>query len=191
MKRGRIKIKNKKKIIILVTIIILIILLLFISIKFVGQVTGEATSTALYNCTDSDNGVNYFEKGVCNDRKQRYIDACYSGKGLGEYYCGRDKYSCIIQETACPYGCLDGRCLKKGEVISNQNFTNINQINNSPADDTDITSGKSPDAESDKNSYPNTVWIIFVIVILIFLGWVLLRKRTVKVKKNSIKLKWK
>ncbi|MDD5193904.1 MAG: hypothetical protein PHF67_04955 [Candidatus Nanoarchaeia archaeon] len=108
--------KNTKKIIVIIAIVLLILVFLFLSInltgQIIGQISGDATSTQLYNCTDSDNGINYFENGVCNDRLGEHADACYSSKGLAEYYCGRDQYACIRQESACPFGCIDGACMK-------------------------------------------------------------------------------
>jgi len=174
----RINNKINKIIIIIIAIIILILALFFVAVRFtgrvVGQVTGEATSTAIYNCSDSDNGIDYFTKGICEDRKQKYEDACYGKNGLWEYYCPRDKYACIMQESACPYGCEDGRCLKKGELsvvdnpVINSTETNTTEINTASGNNPIVTKENSPAVEIIKNPYL-IILIVLVIVVLLIL----------------------
>ncbi|MEK6818483.1 MAG: hypothetical protein AABY10_00960, partial [Nanoarchaeota archaeon] len=73
-------------------------------------------SKCFNNCTDSDGGVNYEEKGTANS----LTDVCYNDllnrtmdKKLMEYYCNYDRNPSgeatrTIYE--CSAGCLDGAC---------------------------------------------------------------------------------
>ncbi len=65
-------------------------------------------------CLDTDNGVNYYEKGIAviEGMSAQYMDFCYGDNYLKEYYCGTDQLVWSYQEK-CQYGCTDGACLKK------------------------------------------------------------------------------
>ena len=181
MKRG--KIKNKKKnLILIIVIIIFLLIIIFLSIKS----TGYAVSSALYKCTESDNGIDYFEKGFCEDRIQKYEDTCYGEKGLWEYYCSNDKYVCIRQETACPYGCENGRCLKKGEIVSANQSSETTPETNNPAVNNinDVTARTVPDdKEVNKNSYLDIISIFLVLIIFTYLILLFVKKSKSKKKR--------
>lgn len=63
-------------------------------------------------CTDSDNGKNYYVKGITENATDYFIDFClYQGGAqmvLFEGYCDNGK----VMETSftCPYGCSEGKC---------------------------------------------------------------------------------
>lgn len=83
-------------------------------------------SNSTQTCTDSDNGLNYYVKGITtglywqdtiNKWPQSYTDSCsycdenmQNCKYVSEYYCRSDG-KVDNQEFACPNGCQDGACL--------------------------------------------------------------------------------
>ena len=82
-------------------------------------------------CTDSDGGIDYYNKGFVTEGSTGKImdDYCINpalnqGK-LGEWFCNGDRLS--IKEYLCPYGCNNGACLQGAadlsieEVIITQN----------------------------------------------------------------------
>jgi hypothetical protein len=185
---------NRTKIIVIIAVILLILGILFLGIKLTGQVTGQitgdATSSALYTCTDSDNGINYSERGTCKDRQNEYSDACYSPKGLAEYYCGKDQYACIMQESACPYGCIDGRCLKKNENIEEIFEEITNNTNNNVDNEVNNASEDISQKPTNDNSYFDRILIGLIIIILVIVVWRFLAKKLIK-KKSFVNLSWK
>mgnify|MGYP001587250573 FL=1 len=74
-------------------------------------------SKCFNNCTDTDGGVNYEEKGTANS----LTDVCYNDlfnrttdKKLMEYYCNFDRNPNGESRRTiydCPDGCLDGKCV--------------------------------------------------------------------------------
>jgi hypothetical protein len=200
--------KSNNKIFVIITIIILIIVLLLIGIKLTGQVTGQiigqmtgdATSTAIYNCSDSDKGINYFEKGLCEDGKSQYEDQCYGERGLWEYYCSKDNYVCIRQETSCPYGCVDGRCLKKGESNSINNPTVVSTETNTPPENNPIETNINnvvdgekyySSKELNKLFYLNLISITLDVIIFVFVGWLIFIKKVLRFRRSPMNLSWK
>ncbi len=72
------------------------------------------------NCTDTDGGINYYERGMLENICAPgaacgvWVDTCLDSEILLEYYC--DDLNGIRYE--CPYGCEAGACKKaKGTVI--------------------------------------------------------------------------
>ena len=66
------------------------------------------------SCKDSDKGINYYEKGTCEDNKGRVIvDNCGGDDWLNEAYCddSSGEVICEFESHGCPYGCSDGICL--------------------------------------------------------------------------------
>jgi len=78
------------------------------------QFSGESictTSQPQPTCTDSDGGMDYFNKGVCRDSEgSNVFDICISGKILKEYYC---EDLCITTQFSCPKGsiCQNSKCI--------------------------------------------------------------------------------
>ncbi|MEA2038193.1 MAG: Kazal-type serine protease inhibitor [Nanoarchaeota archaeon] len=81
-------------------------------------------------CTDSDNGINYYEKGRTSvftgqSDDEYHSDTCYE-KELAEYFCREDNtlgsvgYNCI-------YGCGDGTCLYPNKCDSKEIILAENQ----------------------------------------------------------------
>lgn len=72
-----------------------------------------------FTCTDTDSGKDTYAKGTVTIFGSKYVDYCYNGKNVWEYYCNIDKISkkegLVQSMTAlgftCKYGCLDGACL--------------------------------------------------------------------------------
>ena len=66
------------------------------------------------SCKDSDKGINYYEKGTCEDNKGRVIvDNCGGDDWLNEAYCDDSgtEVRCKFSSQSCSYGCSDGVCL--------------------------------------------------------------------------------
>lgn len=77
----------------------------------------------LIECTDSDKGLNYYEKGKCIDGLQApetnpLWDFCGTdGTTLNEVYCGqrytKTELQCNYATFKCLYGCKDGACVRE------------------------------------------------------------------------------
>ena len=76
------------------------------------------------NCTDSDGGKNYFEKGTITDyfcfeggscSPTYFTDKCLSSEKLYEAYCLEDGSGWSAVEIICDAGCVDGAC-KQGNI---------------------------------------------------------------------------
>ncbi len=65
------------------------------------------------SCTDSDKGINYYEKGMCDDKSKTIVDNCGGGDWLNEAYCddSGSEVICKFSSQGCPYGCSEGACL--------------------------------------------------------------------------------
>ena len=74
-------------------------------------------------CTDSDDGMDYFVKGSVTGKSQTTnftqfsTDSCVDDSRLVEFFCG-DNNEVNIEMYSCPNGCEDGACMK-GEVPYN------------------------------------------------------------------------
>ena len=68
--------------------------------------------SALENCSDSDDGTNYFSKGLVIPRAgdEQFYDSCKTSKILLEGTC--DEQGGKVYEYVCPGACSDGACLK-------------------------------------------------------------------------------
>ncbi len=84
-----------------------------------GCVDGACVRDIPQKCTDSDNGIDYYEKGYVIWDGMRYHDACvesydeagnlqYSSGMLVEVYCTDEGVA--RKEYQCPNGCADGAC---------------------------------------------------------------------------------
>lgn len=67
-------------------------------------------------CTDSDGGKDYYTKGKITSNGLTAYDSCYSDIGLSENYC-EEGYTVKTVSYNCPYGCKDGACIKKEDII--------------------------------------------------------------------------
>ncbi len=75
-------------------------------------------------CTDSDDGKDYYKKGTVDTPSFKkssafqgaYTDTCDPITGaVNEYYCvGSDDAN--YEYYQCPYGCMNGQCLKEGQT---------------------------------------------------------------------------
>jgi len=97
----------------------------------------EGPTEVPYDCKDSDNGINYFERGVITIGGSKLTDTCIDENKLNELSCYSEKgeklcttsgteSGCQTTPYTCPNGCLDGVCIK-GELIAEQitcNFIN-------------------------------------------------------------------
>lgn len=87
---------------------------------------GACNPETINKCTDSDNGLNYYEKGttkwsVFDGSINSQDDYCLDDKQLSEGYCldnpDENGKSYKRDTFECPNGCKDGVCIK-GELIS-------------------------------------------------------------------------
>lgn len=98
---------------------------LFSVLKFMGQPIAEIPND---HCTDSDSGINYFQKGTGKmteeEKSTWFVDFCYEGtesnqvtKCTGDN-CYLKEYSCSTQgkinsesKINCQFGCVNGGCI--------------------------------------------------------------------------------
>jgi hypothetical protein len=59
-------------------------------------------------CTDTDNGINYYYKGMIGTSRGWQSDTCIDSTRLIEYYCSAGRVFRTIYK--CPYGCSAGAC---------------------------------------------------------------------------------
>ena len=72
----------------------------------------QQVCSSILQCTDSDNGEDYYTKGTVIWTTQNYEVSDYcSGTNVVEYFCTGDAYS--RKTFACPNGCHDGACLRR------------------------------------------------------------------------------
>ncbi|MCX6739995.1 MAG: hypothetical protein NTZ49_02080 [Candidatus Parcubacteria bacterium] len=85
-------------------------------------------------CTDSDNGINIYQKGSLSVEGQAANtvfggeDSCINisphpqlvtkGSQLKEYFCGKSQSTYLMDYTiySCPFGCVDGACLTEPQT---------------------------------------------------------------------------
>jgi cysteine-rich repeat protein len=69
-------------------------------------------------CTDSDRGINIYEKGSCTSPNGTlYVDYCFDlseSPHLYEYSCSAQG-ECVGSNYQCTYGCSDGACVEREE----------------------------------------------------------------------------
>jgi hypothetical protein len=75
-----------------------------------GKCLGEPIPVGEFECFDSDEGINLYEKGHLIDKKNNEdsYDSCLDENTLREYYCDPDSY--LFYSFDCPNGCVDGAC---------------------------------------------------------------------------------
>ncbi len=94
-----------KKVVISALLILLIIPLA--STSFLDWFTSGAVS----GCIDTDEGVNYYEKGIAKEGDKELTDYCVDENYLIEALCKDDELSSI--RYYCLNGCIGGACLSK------------------------------------------------------------------------------
>ncbi len=75
---------------------------------FQGRITGREPAF----CYDTDEGIDYYERGVVYGRKAtgetfRYFDYC-EGDVLKEWHCVN--LQSALEDHECPRGCMSGGC---------------------------------------------------------------------------------
>ncbi len=60
-------------------------------------------------CSDTDRGINIFERGTVTNNGVDHTDFCSNETTLVEFYCVNSTYSNITYN--CKYGCLNGTCV--------------------------------------------------------------------------------
>lgn len=80
------------------------------------------------SCTDTDGGMNLYEKGTCTGSNGQFTDSCNPNVfgRINEAYC-LDSGDChyVAMDDVCPYGCEDGRCIN----VSERNCDNLEEDN--------------------------------------------------------------
>ncbi len=84
-----------------------------------GKCNGDGT---ILKCSDSDNGLNYYEKGKVTAGKFYKNDFCgiydFNQNQLFEWTCENNEFK--FKAYTCPNGCKDGACIK--EVTSCEDY---------------------------------------------------------------------
>ncbi|MGC8940760.1 MAG: hypothetical protein ACP5JY_01860 [Candidatus Nanoarchaeia archaeon] len=116
------KIKFGKKAKLLLAIIglaIVITCVVFTYFKIISNISNSVglTTYVKMNCTDTDNGTNLKEFGICTDyRRKTFSDTCIS-PGLREEFKIKEwrceNNSCVFEILPCPNNtsCVAGKCL--------------------------------------------------------------------------------
>lgn len=95
------------------------------AIAYVEGMLPSYISTAKYSitltkdfdeCEETDNGLDYYKKGITKTSKESKEDRCSEGENynLIEYYCTKDLSlgkAIIPDGYNCPNGCSDGACI--------------------------------------------------------------------------------
>jgi hypothetical protein len=92
------------------------------------------TSSVAAKCTDSDGGLNPYEKGTVKYKGKSYIDFCWengtnvtaSNYSVAEFYCWNNQANRTL--IYCPDGCSNGACLINVTKI----IANITVLDTSP-----------------------------------------------------------
>ena len=75
--------------------------------------TTTTTTTTLLTCYDSDGGIEIYTYGyVKYGTSSYYYDNCADASNLNEGYCLSNTPTLHISQIYCPYGCLNGACIK-------------------------------------------------------------------------------
>jgi len=76
-------------------------------------------------CVDSDNGMDYYSKGVSAVKNSEATDHCTpNSQGLTEYYCSGTKL--LSKTVSCPNGCREGACINN--AVSAQTNAPVNYV---------------------------------------------------------------
>ena len=112
---------------------------------FIDQITNAAACVdSSFQCTDTDNGINYNLKGTAKKGNVSFIDKCVVFQGVSSLYESYCNASGMIIQTSvatCPEGCGDGVCAGQqsssctdsdggGNTIVNGTVYGINSITN-------------------------------------------------------------
>ena len=84
-----------------------------------------------YDCKESDHGKNYLVKGDCEDDDEHVWDYCDGYYWIIEYSCfsgcemypGQASFEVQGVDPNCVWGCVDGRCAHKGEILDSLGLT--------------------------------------------------------------------
>ena len=100
----------KKRTVIIIFAVIFVVSLSLSLLEITGNYIAYP-SGYLKGCIDSDDGLNYEEKGTATyeNRNYSYTDYCRTEFRLKEYYCFTD-FKIKAKEQRCPNGCQDGAC---------------------------------------------------------------------------------
>ena len=94
----------------------LVVISLIFGILFINLITAS--------CTDSDNGRNYFQKGITSGSETVFFfsnevvktDSCLNSKVLKEYFCQNNNV--VSENYICENGCSNWACLKQSAKVS-------------------------------------------------------------------------
>lgn len=114
----------KKSLIIGLVIVVLVVVVVgaFIILKNPSSDSGNSQFNELFEnddeCTDSDNGKDYYVAGQVNTNQILAVsgeflsgeDSCNLDEVV-EYYCGTNK-NLRVETYACPNGCENGACIE-------------------------------------------------------------------------------
>ena len=109
------------------------------------------------NCTDSDNGINVFEKGNMIDYNlgYNYTDYCLGSDKLVEFYCDPGYH--YVYEYCSDYDtvCEKGRCINKTQPTKSQICVDTDMTSEYPKGENYYTKGTltSPDRSTSKTDY--------------------------------------
>ncbi|MEK6967249.1 MAG: dockerin type I domain-containing protein [Nanoarchaeota archaeon] len=98
---------------------------------------GTCPTDCSLNCIDTDNGRDYFVRGVVTGYDKptgeyaKIVDNCEGPNGLNEYICD-GKYG-METEYVCPNGCVDGACISLASTCGDTICSNT-EINTCAAD---------------------------------------------------------
>ncbi|MBU4501628.1 MAG: hypothetical protein KKA79_03490 [Nanoarchaeota archaeon] len=138
-------------------------------------------------CTDSDGGQNYEEKGTTiytkNDNViSEVVDQCLDETRLEEYFCDPDGKT-TLERYDCPEGCMDGACIGEEaeveEVVEEETTEEIiEETAEIPPEETEepvttVTPSKS-----------NTRLIVGLVIVVLLAGAVVCKKKFFKKKEK-------
>jgi hypothetical protein len=105
-----------------------------------GCENGKCIGQEKVTCSDSDEGISYFMRGVVIIKKEssetRFEDNCANSDSLVEYSCDATEPSLDSETFKCAYGCKDGACKKAeptqetGPIELPKNIENLQVICN-------------------------------------------------------------
>lgn len=124
-----------------VIIIILVVITIFAASAMVQSPVLMFSEASQY-CSDTDDGINFFVKGVLVTSDGIARDYCLDEKEVIEYHC--DSSKAAQASYACPNGCADGACLLKPKAWCS-----------------DSDSGMSPEVKGDARDSTGTTFTDF------------------------------
>ncbi len=93
--------------------------------EFFGKIKAKITGKAVYVCTDTDNGKNYYVNGNVTYNNIIIGDGC-DGSVLYENYCLNNAWA--EEAYNCPYGCSSGRCLYSSQATTTPSASTPSQV---------------------------------------------------------------